>query len=44
MPANITHMLIAHKALQTLKAKGIQEYEECASLLDDTSKKITKYT
>ena len=38
MPANITHMLIAHKALQTLKAKGIQEYEEFASLLDDTSK------
>jgi hypothetical protein len=38
MPANITHMLIAHKALQTLKAKGIQEYEEFAGLLDDTSK------
>ena len=23
MPANVTHMLIAHKAIQTLKAKGI---------------------
>ena len=42
MPANITHMLIAHKALQTLKAKGIQEYEEFANLLDDTSKKNYK--
>lgn len=36
MPANITHMLIAHKALQTLKAKGIPEFEEFANLLDDT--------
>jgi hypothetical protein len=35
-------MLIAHKALQTLKAKGIQEYEEFANLLDDTSKKNYK--
>ena len=38
MPANITHMLIAHKALQTLKTKGVREYEEFASILDDTSK------
>jgi hypothetical protein len=39
MPANITHMLIAHKALQTLKAKGVPEYEEFANLLEDTSDK-----
>ncbi|MBN2589103.1 MAG: zinc dependent phospholipase C family protein [Sedimentisphaerales bacterium] len=39
MPANITHMLIAHKALQTLKAKGIPEYEDFANLIDNTSKK-----
>ena len=38
MPANITHMLIAHKALQTLKTKGVKEFEEFANLLDDTSK------
>jgi len=38
MPANITHMLIAHKAIQTLKAKGIGEYEEFANILDSTSK------
>ena len=37
MPANITHMLIAHKALQTLKAKGIDEYKQFAETLDDTS-------
>ncbi|NOR66715.1 MAG: hypothetical protein GQ528_05095 [Woeseiaceae bacterium] len=39
MPANVTHMLIAHKALQTLKAKGIDEFAEFAELLDDTSRK-----
>lgn len=38
MPANVTHMLIAHKALQTLKAKGIDEFAEFAELLDDTSR------
>jgi len=38
MPANITHMLIAHKALQTLKAKGIDEYTQFAEKLDDASK------
>ena len=37
MPANITHMLIAHKALQTLKAKGIDEYIQFAETLDDAS-------
>ena len=37
MPANITHMLIAHKALQTLKAKGIDEYKQFAETLDDAS-------
>lgn len=39
MPANITHMLIAHKAIQTLKAKGIPEFTEFADILDDTSGK-----
>jgi len=38
MPANITHMLIAHKALQTLKAKGIDEYTQFAEKLDDASR------
>ena len=38
MPANVTHMLIAHKALQTLKAKGVEEFTEFAEMLDDTSK------
>jgi len=27
MPTNITHMLIAHKAIQKLKAIGIAEYK-----------------
>jgi hypothetical protein len=31
-------MLIAHKALQTLKAKGVPQFAEFAQLLDDTSK------
>ena len=38
MPANITHMLIAHKALQTLKAKGIDEYKQFAEKLDDAAR------
>jgi len=38
MPANVTHMLIAHKALQTLKTKGIDEFAEFAVLLDDASR------
>ena len=38
MPANITHMLIAHKALQTLKTKGIKEFKEFAELLDNASR------
>ncbi len=39
MPANITHMLIAHKALQKLKAKGIDEFTEFAAELDKDSRK-----
>lgn len=31
-------MLIAHKALQTLKAKGIEEYKQFAETLDDDSR------
>jgi len=38
MPANIAHMLIAHKALQKLKAKGVEKFTEFAEMLDDTSK------
>ena len=38
MPANVTHMLIAHKALQTLKAKGIDQYKQFAEKLDDASR------
>ncbi|OHB77652.1 MAG: hypothetical protein A2Z25_04700 [Planctomycetes bacterium RBG_16_55_9] len=37
MPANVTHMLIAHKALQTLKAKGVEEFTQFAEVLDDAS-------
>lgn len=39
MPANITHMLIAHKAIQKLKQKGVAEYEEFAKILDKNLKK-----
>ncbi|MHC4756733.1 MAG: zinc dependent phospholipase C family protein [Planctomycetota bacterium] len=39
MPANITHMLIAHKALQKLKTKGINEFTEFAEELDKASRK-----
>ena len=38
MPANVTHMLIAHKALQTLKTKGADEFAEFATMLDKTSR------
>jgi len=38
MPANVTHMLIAHKALQTLKAKGVEEFTQFAEAMDDTSR------
>lgn len=38
MPANITHMLIAHKALQTLKAKDVDQYKQFAETLDDASR------
>ena len=38
MPANVTHMLIAHKALQTLKAKGVDEYKQFTEKLDDSSR------
>ena len=38
MPANVTHMLIAHKAIQTLKAKGIDEFTQFAEILDDASR------
>ena len=38
MPANITHMLIAHKALQKLKTKGINEFTKFAEMLDETSR------
>jgi hypothetical protein len=37
MPANIAHMLIAHKALQKLKTKGVAEFTEFAEMLDDAS-------
>ncbi|MFA5238997.1 MAG: zinc dependent phospholipase C family protein [Phycisphaerae bacterium] len=42
MPASIAHMLIAHKALQKLKGKGIKEFAEFAEMLDDSSKKNFK--
>jgi len=39
MPANVTHMLIAHKALQKLKTKGIDEFTEFAEELGKDSRK-----
>jgi len=42
MPANIVHMLIAHKALQKLKEKGIAEFTQFAEMLDDTSKRNSR--
>ncbi len=39
MPANITHMLIAHKALQKLKTKGIDEFTKFAQELDKNTRK-----
>lgn len=38
MPANIAHMLIAHKALALLKRQAVQEFADFAKLLDDTSR------
>ncbi|HUS73143.1 MAG TPA: zinc dependent phospholipase C family protein [Sedimentisphaerales bacterium] len=38
MPANIVHMIIAHKAIGKLKEKGVKEYTEFAEMLDDESK------
>jgi len=38
MPANIAHMLIAHKALQKLKDKGVKEFRQFAEMLDDGSR------
>jgi hypothetical protein len=37
MPANIVHMLTAHKAIQKLKEKGVKEFTEFAEILDYTS-------
>ena len=39
MPANIVHMLTAHKAIQKLKEKGVKKFSEFAEMLDDTSKR-----
>jgi hypothetical protein len=38
MPANIAHMLIAHKALKLLKTNSGQELAEFAEMLDDTAR------
>jgi hypothetical protein len=38
MPANIAHMLIAHKALKKLQQKSVAEYTAFTDLLDDNSK------
>jgi len=37
MPANIAHMVIAHKALKQLKSKQGSEVADFAQLIDDTS-------
>src|SRR4030042_5960941 len=37
MPANIAHMVIAHKALERLKSKEDNEVAGFAALIDDTS-------
>jgi len=38
MPANIAHMVIAHKALALLQAKGFTELADFATMLDDPAK------
>ena len=38
MPANIAHMIIAHKALALLQAKGFKELADFAAMLDDPAK------
>jgi hypothetical protein len=43
MPASIAHMLIAHKALQKLKGKGVREFAEFAEMLDNSNKKFKAY-
>lgn len=41
MPANIAHMLIAHKAVEQLKANGDREFDEFIKILDDSKEKGT---
>lgn len=36
MPANIAHMLIAHKAVERLKTNGDKEFDEFVKILDDS--------
>ena len=38
MPANIAHMLIAHKALERLKTKAGNKVADFANMIDDTSR------
>ena len=38
MPANIAHMVIAHKALERLKTEAGDEVKDFAQLIDDTTK------
>jgi hypothetical protein len=38
MPANIAHMVIAHKALERLQKKGFKELADFATMLDDPAK------
>ncbi len=37
MPANIAHMLIAHKAIEKLKLKNVEEFTEFAAILEGDS-------
>jgi hypothetical protein len=37
MPANIAHLIIAHKALEKLKTKGFDEIKSFTEIIDDTS-------
>ena len=38
MPANIAHMLIAHKTIERLKTKAGNKVADFANMIDDTSK------
>lgn len=43
MPANIAHMIIAHKAADTLRAKGVPAYTEFADMVENELENCRPY-